>query len=97
MKVFFRRIHLFLGLSAGLVIMTCCLTGAILVFQKELEQAFHKERYFVTTGSQRLTADSLAASVKKSYPKAKINSVKIYNSKERTAEVSISIAETETK
>jgi uncharacterized iron-regulated membrane protein len=93
MKVFFRRIHLYLGLASGLVIMVCCLTGAILVFQKELEQAFHKERYFVPQDSERLSTDSLVASVKKSYPKAKINSVKIYNNTERTAEISVSIAE----
>jgi uncharacterized iron-regulated membrane protein len=93
MKVFFRRIHLYLGLTSGLVIMICCLTGAILVFQKELEQAFHKERYFVTQDNQRLSADSLIASVKKSYPKAKVNSVKVYSNGERTAEISVSIAE----
>jgi uncharacterized iron-regulated membrane protein len=67
MKVFFRRIHLYLGLSAGLVIITCCLTGAILVFQKELEQAFNKERYFVPSGGQKLSSDSLVSVVKKAY------------------------------
>jgi uncharacterized iron-regulated membrane protein len=77
MKVFFRRIHLYLGLSAGLVIITCCLTGAILVFQKELEQAFNKERYFVPSTGQKLSSDSLVSVVKKAYPKAKVNSIKL--------------------
>ena len=93
MKVFFRSIHLYLGLSSGLVILTCCFTGAILVFQKELEQAFHKERYFVTAGEQKLSPDSLVAFVKKAYPKAKVNSVKLYSDNERTAEINVSIAE----
>jgi uncharacterized iron-regulated membrane protein len=93
MKVFFRRIHLYLGLTAGLVIMSCCLTGAILVFQKELEQAFHKERYFVKAGEQKLSADSLVLFVKKAYPKAKVNSIKLYTSNERTAEVNASMAD----
>ena len=64
MKIFFRRIHLYLGLSAGLVIMCCCLTGAILVFQKELEQLFHKERYIVEAGARKLSLDSLITGVK---------------------------------
>jgi uncharacterized iron-regulated membrane protein len=93
MKIFFRRIHLYLGLVSGLVIMICCLTGAILVFQKDLEQVFHKERYFVTAGSQILPADSLVASIKNTYSKAKINSVKIYTDRERSAEINVLIQE----
>jgi uncharacterized iron-regulated membrane protein len=93
MKVFFRRIHLYLGLSAGLVIITCCLTGAILVFQKELEQAFNKERYFVPSTGQKLSSDSLVSVVKKAYPKANVNSIKLYTNNERSAEVSVSIFE----
>jgi uncharacterized iron-regulated membrane protein len=92
MKIFFRRIHLYLGLAAGLVIMSCCLTGALLVFQKELEQAFHKERYFAKKGERKLSLDTLVAGVKNTYPQARVNSVKVYASDERTVEVNISIA-----
>jgi len=56
-KIFFRRIHLWLSLAAGAVILICCLTGALLVFQKELEQAFHHNRYFVEQGKQKLSLD----------------------------------------
>ena len=93
MKVFFRRIHLYLGLSAGLVIMICCLTGAILVFQKELEQVFHKQRYFAQEGEKRLSLDSLVAGVKKNYPGAKVNSVKVYINNERTTEVNVTVVD----
>ncbi|WP_332735427.1 PepSY-associated TM helix domain-containing protein [Flavihumibacter sp.] len=47
MKIFFRRIHLYLSMAAGLIIMVTCFTGAVLVFEKELQQFFHRERYFV--------------------------------------------------
>ena len=93
MKVFFRRIHLYLGLAAGLVIMICCLTGAILVFQKELEQAFNKERYFVQDVGNKLSLDSLVGGVKRVYPTAKINTVKAYADNKRTTEINVSIAE----
>ena len=93
MKVFFRRIHLYLGFASGLIIMSCCLTGAILVFQKELEQAFHKERYFVQPLEQKLSLDSLIAVVKEAYPNSKINGVKVYTANDRTIEINVSIAE----
>src|SRR5215213_5623420 len=93
MKVFFRRIHLYLGVGAGLIIMICCLTGAVLVFQKELEQAFYKERYFVKASEQKLSLDSLSTLLKKTYPKAKINGIKVYTDEKRTVEINVSIAD----
>jgi uncharacterized iron-regulated membrane protein len=91
MKVFFRRIHLYLSLGAGLVIMLCCFTGAMLVFQKELEQVFHKSRYVVKAEEQKLSLDSLVSNVKKNYPQAKINGIRLYDDPTRSAEVSVLI------
>lgn len=89
MKVFFRRIHLYLSFAAGLVILICCATGAILVFEKELMMAFNKDRYYVEAGSAKLSADSLVKSVKKAYPEAKVNGIKLYEVADRSAEVSV--------
>ena len=93
MKVFFRRIHLWLSLAAGIVILICCLTGAILVFQKELEQAFSNNRYFVQQGKEQLNPDILLKAVKENNKAAKINSIKLYANPSRTVEVNISIAD----
>lgn len=90
MKVFFRRIHLYLGLAAGLVILSCCLTGAILVFEKDLQMAFNKNRYFVEVGTNKLSIDQLAKNVQKNFPGAKINAVKIYEDVKRSAEINVS-------
>ena len=90
MKIFFRRIHLYLGLSAGLVILTACLTGAILVFEKDLQMAMNKERYFVDAGARRLPLDHMVQRVKDSFATARINSIKIYESATRSAEVNVS-------
>jgi uncharacterized iron-regulated membrane protein len=86
MKIFFRRIHLYLSLAAGLVILVACLTGAILVFEKDLQMSFNKERYYVAAGSQKLSIEAMTANIKKQYPGTKINSVKIYSDPERSAE-----------
>lgn len=89
MKVFFRRIHLYLSFAAGLVILICCLTGAILVFEKDLMMVFNKDRYYVEANGSRLSADSLVRSVKKAYPDANVNGIKLYEEAERSAEVSV--------
>jgi uncharacterized iron-regulated membrane protein len=92
MKVFFRRIHLYLSLAAGLVILIACLTGAVLVFQKEAEQSFHHDRYFVQPGGQRVPLEKIVGSVKQLHPKAKINGIKVYSDPERSIEVSVGLS-----
>jgi uncharacterized iron-regulated membrane protein len=92
MKVFFRNIHLYLSLAAGLVIMTCCFTGAILVFEKELQEAFNHDRYHVKKQEIQLPIEQLIASVKQKYPAAKIASVKVYPDAERSVEIGVSVA-----
>jgi uncharacterized iron-regulated membrane protein len=39
------KLHLFLGLTAGTVIATCCLTGAVLVFGPEITRMLHPDWY----------------------------------------------------
>lgn len=88
MKIFFRRIHLYLALGAGLIIMVTCLTGAILVFEKELMQLFNKNRYYTQVTDNRLPLDSLANLVLERESGAKISSVKVYSDPTRTVEIS---------
>jgi uncharacterized iron-regulated membrane protein len=89
MKVFFRRIHLYLSFAAGLVILVACATGAILVFEKDLQMAFNKDRYYVEAAGTKLSADSLVKAVKSSFPAAKVNGIKLYEATDRSAEVSV--------
>ena len=60
-----QKIHLYLGLTAGLVIMVLCLSAASLVFEQEITRALHPERYTVTgTGPVvpvKVAIDSAAA------------------------------------
>ena len=92
MKIFFRRIHLYLSLAAGLVILVCCLTGAILVFEKDLEMALHKDRYYVEQTGERLPLAQLSQSVKAAFPQFKINGVKLYEDPTRSVEFNASPA-----
>jgi uncharacterized iron-regulated membrane protein len=87
MKVFFRRIHLYLGLTAGIVISITCFTGATLVFEKELQSFFYPERYYVEPGNKRFSAEELIANLGAEIPGAKITGIKIHGTPDRTVEI----------
>ncbi len=88
MKTTFRRLHLYMALAAGVVIMISCFTGALLVFQEDLEHSFNKRRYYVQPLGQRLTIQQLVANVKAKKPEAKIANIRIYNDATRSVELS---------
>ncbi|WP_019948148.1 PepSY-associated TM helix domain-containing protein [Hymenobacter aerophilus] len=94
MKIFFRNIHLYLSLASGLVIAIVCFTGGVLVFEKELEQAWHPERYFVTPppaadAAVRQPLSQLTAAVQAAKPGARITGLKVYADPTRTVEFSL--------
>jgi uncharacterized iron-regulated membrane protein len=89
MKLFFRNIHLYLSLAAGLVIMTACLTGAILVFEKELEEAFHPDRYKVSEQGTQVTVSQLIESAKEALPGSKLANVKVFSAPNRSVEIGL--------
>ncbi len=91
MKVFFRRIHLYMGLVTGLVILITCFTGAILVFEEELQHLFNKERYYVQRGGQRQALDDLIAAVEQKVPGAQVVGVRVYTDDARSVELNYTV------
>lgn len=90
MKLFFRRIHLYLGLVSGLFLVVVCLTGTILVFEDELTHAFNPERYTVEVATTpRLSLAQLTEAVRAARPQAKINGIKVYADPTRTVEMAL--------
>ncbi len=89
MKIFFRNIHLYLSLAAGLVIITACSTGAILVFEKELEVAFHPERYKVAEGTTQVPLSQLIKQAQEQLPGSKLANLKVYSAANRTVEIGL--------
>ena len=77
-----------MGLATGLVIMITCFTGAVLVYEKELQQAFNHSRYFTKPGGTMLSADILIEKFKTEYPGKKIASLKVFSDPARNAEIS---------
>jgi uncharacterized iron-regulated membrane protein len=94
-KKFFRNIHLYLGLAAGLVVMVTCFTGAVLVFEKELQQSIYPERYFVEAKGDAVALETLIINLKGTLPDVTVNGVKVYSEKDRSVELSYSGKEKE--
>lgn len=90
MKLFFRRIHLYLGLVSGLFLVVVCLTGTLLVFEDELTHAFNPERYTVAAATTPpLSLAQLTEAVRAARPQAKINGIKVYADPTRTVEIAL--------
>jgi uncharacterized iron-regulated membrane protein len=93
MKVFFRTIHLYLALAAGFVIMLSCLTGAIMVFEEELDHIANHDRYFVEQGGKQLPLQQLLGTAVMQVPKAKLSAIKVWANPERSVEIALSLPE----
>jgi len=89
MKVFFRRIHLYLALACGLVFFIQCLSGTLLVFEEEITHLLRPERYTVAVpaGQPRLSLAQLAGQFSQAHPKDKLMSFKVYADPVRTVEL----------
>ncbi|MFP3831392.1 PepSY-associated TM helix domain-containing protein [Chryseobacterium sp. SIMBA_028] len=73
MKLKFRKIayqlHLWLGLTSGLIVVIMAATGCILVFEEELKHVVHPKRYFVENiGNKKLSLSDLTAKAEKALP-----------------------------
>ncbi|MFP3595384.1 PepSY-associated TM helix domain-containing protein [Chryseobacterium sp. SIMBA_029] len=83
MKLKFRKIayqlHLWLGLTSGLIVVIIAVTGCILAFEKELKHTFYHEKYFVTSiKKQKLPLSNLKMKAELALPDGlKVNRVEI--------------------
>ena len=84
-RKFFNDIHLWLGLSSGLIVIAVCFSGTIYVWNTELTEASAPHLYTVDVpaGASRLAPDSLFQKIKDS-SKASIISVVVPASPSRT-------------
>ncbi len=97
MKIFFRRIHLYLSLAAGIVIFIACLTGAILVFEKEIEEAVYSHRYQIEKGAEPKDLHALETSLKAAIPSSSINYFRVSSDAGRTTLLGYTVKEQKKK
>lgn len=90
MKKTFKKIasqlHLWLGVSSGLVVFIVAVTGSILVFEEELEPVIYREFHLVEAPKDQspLPLDKLRSTVTNAYPKQRIARIEIEPHPNRT-------------
>ncbi len=67
LRKFFNDIHLWLGLTSGLVLFVVCLTGTIYTFHKEIEELVEPQKFSVEVpaNATRISTGALVAMVEK--------------------------------
>lgn len=92
MKKFFSRLHLWLALPFGLVIIVIALTGATLVFEKEIREAAHPDLQRVAKAHKTpLPLDQILIMTKASIPDSiRIEAVEISPDPEKPYRVKVS-------
>lgn len=74
----FKRLHLYLALPAGLLVTLMCLTGGVMVFQTQIEEALYGDRYFRTEQrADRMDLDSLVEAVNAQLVADTVRAIKI--------------------
>lgn len=63
LRKFINDIHLWMGIGSGIIIFLVCLSGTILVFDKEIRNVFTKEIAFEETSLPQKDLSSLSASI----------------------------------
>lgn len=82
-KTIWFKIHWFLGITAGIILLVVGLSGAMLSFEKEIMNAMNKNSYTVLAqdGVERLSTKELLEKFQYQLPEAKINSISFSNDK----------------
>lgn len=92
MKKIFRKIHLWLSVPFGLIITLVCFSGAILVFENEVNEWFRHDLYYVETVKESpLPMDKLLEKVATTLPDSvAVTGVSISSDPGRAYQVSLS-------
>jgi uncharacterized iron-regulated membrane protein len=62
-RQFLNDIHLYAGLTCGLIVIAVCLTGTIYVYNTEIREFFDSERYFVEKEGKAIPLDELKSTL----------------------------------
>lgn len=93
MKQLFKQLHLWLSIPAGIFVIIMCFTGAVLVFQAEIQRLLQPSYYYVEpiAGQTSLPLDSLVNTVTQIADEdgKQVTSITVHADPTRTCEVGI--------
>lgn len=86
MRKLFAQLHLWLSIPFGIIIAIVCLTGAILVFESEIQELCHPSHYFVKeVKGEPLPPATLIKAGRQQLPDSiKINGIRVSSDPKRT-------------
>ncbi len=88
-KIWFK-VHWFLGITAGIILLVVGTTGAILSFEKEILKAINKDSYIVQVPDySKLTTPELLTKFKEKFPKSKINGITFFNNQDSSVIINV--------
>ncbi len=71
------RIHLVLGLSAGLIAIVIALSGAVLAFSNDYGRLTHRQYFRVTATGDRMGFDAIVARIEAEYAPSRVESINL--------------------
>lgn len=69
-------LHLWTGLTIGLLLMVTAATGSLMVFRKQLEHRFDPRKFVVEPGPARLAPDELVARARAAHPAGELDNIR---------------------
>jgi uncharacterized iron-regulated membrane protein len=87
-RKFLNDIHLYAGLTCGLIVIAVCLSGTIYVYNTEIREFFDSERYFVENQGTPKSLNELKTTLE-SQVDGQIVGVNVFNQKGRTVQFSV--------
>lgn len=87
-RQFLNDIHLYAGLTCGLIVIAVCLTGTIYVYNTEIREFFDSERYFVQKEGSAIPLDELRTTLEENLG-AQVVGFQIFGQEGRTHQFSL--------
>lgn len=84
----FNDIHLWIGLTSGLIIFVVCLSGTIYTYNTEIRELASPHLHYVKAGTAKMKVDELVGSIKQIYP-GTITAVIVPNDPTRSYEIAL--------
>ncbi|GAB3233734.1 PepSY domain-containing protein [Algoriphagus aestuariicola] len=87
-RKFLVDIHLYAGLTCGLIVIAVCLSGTIYVYNTEIREFADSERYFVEASGQKMTLDGLRSEVEATLS-GEVVGANVYGGENRTVQFQV--------
>lgn len=87
-RKFLNDIHLYAGLTCGLIVIAVCLSGTIYVYNTEIRETADSERYFVESVGERKSLDNLKTEIESAL-NGEVTGVNVFHDENRSVQFAV--------